>query len=76
MTPSRLPLALLFADIDRHGHKVRPQNTWTALIQKAIQDLSEEQGLRGTLMNWWDLCRDNKEWMVLTSKLDRHSQSS
>ncbi len=61
MTPDRLPLTILFADIDSRGHRGRPQNTCKALIQKHIKVLSEEQGLRGTLLNWWDLCGDPKE---------------
>ena len=73
MAPNRLPLTVLFADINSRGQRGRPQNTWKALIQKDIKDLSEEEGLRGTLINWWDLCRDHKGWMDLISKLaDRH----
>ena len=73
MAPNRLPLTVLSADINSRGQRGRPQNTWKALIKKDIKDLSEEEGLRGTLINWWDLRRDHKGWMDLISKLaDRH----
>ncbi len=52
MTPNKLTLTVLFADIDSRGHRGRPQNTWNALIQKDIKALSEEQGLWGILIKW------------------------
>ncbi len=43
------------------------------LVQKDIEALSQEQGLRGTLIKWWDLGRNTKEWIDIISKLaDRH----
>ncbi len=65
MTPNRLPLTGLFPDFDSRDQRGTPQNTWKALIQKDIKALTEEPGLRGTLIKWWDLCRDHKEWMDL-----------
>ena len=62
--PNRLPLTMLFAGIGNRVQRGRRQNTWKALIQKDIKALSEEQGQRGTLIKWWDLCRGHKvEWI-------------
>ncbi len=73
MTPNRLPFTVLFADIDSRSQRGKPQNTWKALIEKDIKVLSEEQGRRGTLIKWWGLWRDHKEWMDLISEsADRH----
>jgi hypothetical protein len=73
MAPDRLPLKVLFADIDGRGQRGRPQITWKALVQKDVEALSHEQGRRGTLINWWELCRNPKEWTDLIANLaDRH----
>ena len=73
MTPDRLPIKVLFADIENRGQRGRPHLTWKALVQKDIEALSQEQGLRGTLIKWWDLCRNTKEWIDIISNLaDRH----
>jgi hypothetical protein len=73
MAPDRLPLKVLFADIDGRGQRGRPQITWKALVQKDIEALSHEQGRRGTLIDWWELCRNPKEWTDLIANLaDRH----
>ena len=52
MTPDRLPIKVLFADIENRGQRGRPHLTWKALVQKDIEALSQEQGLRGTSYNF------------------------
>ncbi len=67
MTLNRLPLVVVLADSDIRGPRGRSPNTCEGFIPNVIEALSEEQGLRGTLMKAYTLYLGARVWFGYTS---------
>jgi hypothetical protein len=69
MQEDRLPIRMLFGRFAGQLPRGRPTKTWLEYVKDDLQHLSEMHSTQGMFINWWRLCKDEKEWTNIIKKV-------
>jgi hypothetical protein len=69
MQEDRLPIRMLFGRFAGQLPRGRPTKTWLDYVKDDLQHLSEMHSTQGMFINWWRLCKDEKEWTNIIKKV-------
>jgi hypothetical protein len=69
MQEDRLPIRVLFGRLAGQLPRGRPTKTWLEYVKDDLKHLSEMHSTQGMYINWWRLCKDEKEWTNIIKKV-------